>query len=207
MIRRLLCVLAVVLVPASGQSASALADDWVKVQRALAVSDREEFSERVRQLQARAADCQALRLTPYAEGLVTWASRHPDALGALAVRAARELDPELPSSYFLVARWQWQRAASSGRAFVLAGWWALFCSSRPARCSAPRRGWCCCRWVGRSAGRARADSDVPAACRSRRRGARATRARPANAIVLASPSSCCRCSAAGPTWLLMYLFA
>jgi tetratricopeptide (TPR) repeat protein len=127
MIRRLLCVLAVILVPVSGDSASALADDWVKVQHALAASDREEFADRVRQLQARASDCQALRLTPYAEGLVTWASRHPDPLGGIAVRAARELDPEIPSSYFLVARWQWQRRDLFGAAHsYVAGWWALF---------------------------------------------------------------------------------
>lgn len=127
MIRRLLCALAVILVPVAGDSASTLTDDWLKVQHALAASDREEFADRVRQLKERATDCQALRLTPYAEGLVAWASRHPDALGSLAVRAARELDPELPSSYFLLARWQWQRRDLFGAArSYIAGWWALF---------------------------------------------------------------------------------
>jgi tetratricopeptide (TPR) repeat protein len=127
MIRRLVYALAVILVPVTGNAASVLADDWQKVQHALAASDREEFADRVRQLQDRAGDCQALRLTPYAEGLVAWAGRHQDALGGIAVRAARELDPELPSSYFLVARWQWQRRDPFGAArSYVAGWWALF---------------------------------------------------------------------------------
>jgi tetratricopeptide (TPR) repeat protein len=127
MIRRLLCALAVILAPVAGESASALADDWLKVEHALAASDREEFTDRVRQLKERAGDCHALRLTPYAEGLVTWARRNPEGLGGVAVRAARELDSELPSSYFLLARWQWQRRdiIGSARSYV-AGWWAVF---------------------------------------------------------------------------------
>jgi tetratricopeptide (TPR) repeat protein len=127
MIRRWLCLLAVVVAPVAGEPASVLSDDWVKVQRSLATSDREEFADRMRQLRERAVELQARRLTPYAEGLVTWASGHPDALGGLAVRSARELDPELPSSYFLVARWQWKRGDAIGaiRSYI-AGWWAMF---------------------------------------------------------------------------------
>lgn len=125
--RRWLCLAAVVLAPIASEGASVLADDWVKVQRTLATADREAFADRIRQLRERAADSQALRLTPYAEGLVVWASRHPDALGGLAVRSARELDPELPSSYFLVSRWQWSRGDLVGAArSYIAGWWAMF---------------------------------------------------------------------------------
>ena len=211
MIRRLLCVLAVVLVPVSGQSASALADDWVKVQRALAVSDREEFSERVHQLQARAGDCQALRLTPYAEGLVTWASRHPDALGALAVRAARELDPELPSSYFLVARWQWQRGSVIGAArSYLAGWWALFLFE-PSRAmlGAAAAGWVLLSlgWAILLAVLAQTVTFLPRVAHDAVELARLV-LRPANAIVLAIAVLVLPLfGGLGPTWLLMYLFA
>lgn len=127
MIKRLLCVLALMVSPAVTEPASVLADDWVKVQRSLATSDRDEFADRMRQLRERAVEFQAHRLTPYAEGLVTWASGHPDALGGLAVRSARELDPELPSSYFLIARWQGKRGDVIGaiRSYI-AGWWAMF---------------------------------------------------------------------------------
>ncbi|HQN94839.1 MAG TPA: tetratricopeptide repeat protein [Thermoanaerobaculales bacterium] len=211
MIRRLLCALAVMLVPAWGHSASALADDWLKVQRALAASDREEFTERVRQLQARAADCQALRLTPYAEALVTWASRHPDALGAVAVRAARELDPELPSSHFLVARWQWKRGSVVGAArSYIGGWWALF-AFEPTRAmlGAAAGGWVLLSlgWAILLAVLVQTVTFLPRVAHDAVELARLA-LRPANATVLALAVLVLPLfGGLGPTWLLMYLFA
>ena len=127
MIRRLLCAVALVCVAWPVGAASDLAEDWIKVQQAIVTENREEFDERIRQLQERAGELQARRLTPFAEGLTLWAEPHPSDLGWLAVRTARELDPELPSTYFLVAGWQWRNGGYLGAVqSYLAGWWALF---------------------------------------------------------------------------------
>ena len=211
MIRRWLWLLALALVPVTGEAASALADDWIKVQQSLTAGEREQVVDRLRQLQARATDCQALRLTPYAEGLVTWASRHPDALGALAVRSARELDPELPSSYFLVARWQWQRRdlLGSARSYI-AGWWALFLFE-PTRAMLAAAA---IEWVLLALGVALLLSVLAQTVAFLTRIAHDAMElarlvlRPANAVVLAAAILVLPLfGGRGPIWLLMYLFA
>ncbi len=211
MIRRLLCLLALALAPAVGEAASALADDWVKVQQALAAGDREDVSDRIRQLQTRASECQALRLTPYAEALVTWASRHPDPLGALAVRSARELDPELPSSYFLFARWQWQRRDLFGAAHsYIAGWWALFLfEPTRAMLGAATVEWVvlALAWALLLAALAQTLTFITRIAHDAMELARLV-LRPANAVVLAAAILVLPLfGGRGPIWLLMYLFA
>lgn len=211
MIRRLLCLLAVAFAPVVGEAASALADDWIKVQQALATGDREEVSDRIRQLQTRASECQALRLTPYAEGLVTWASRHPGPLGALAVRSARELDPELPSSYFLFARWQWQRRDLLGAArSYIAGWWALFLfEPTRAMLGAATIEWVVLAlgWALLLAALAQTLTFITRLAHDAMELARLV-LRPANAVVLAAAILVLPLfGGRGPIWLLMYLFA
>jgi len=127
MIRRLLCFVVVMCATGVAESASDLADDWIKVQQSLVIQDRGEFTERAQQLQVRARELQARRLTPYAEGLVLWARENPGEFAWTVAARAREFDPELPSTYFLAARWRWE-----GRDFLgsvtsyLAGWWVSF---------------------------------------------------------------------------------
>lgn len=127
MIRRLLCLAVMLCATGGAESASDLADDWIKVQQALVIQDREEFSERAQQLQTRARELQARRLTPYAEGLVLWARNNPGDFAWTVAAKAREFDPELPSTYFLAARWRWE-SRDYLRAFTsyLAGWWVSF---------------------------------------------------------------------------------
>ncbi len=127
MIRRLLCLAGFILSSAVPSVASDLVDDWLKVQQALVTQDMEAFQTRVGQLRTRADELQAVRLTPYAESLVLWANNHPGGLSELAARTAREMDQELPSSYFLLSRWKWRAGDFLGAArSYLAGWWAVF---------------------------------------------------------------------------------
>ncbi len=127
MIRRLLCFVVVLCAAGVTESASDLSDDWIKVQQALVIQDREEFTERAQQLQTRARELQARRLTPYAEGLVLWARDNPGELAWTVAARARDFDPELPSTYFLAAGWQWESRnyVQSIRSY-LAGWWVSF---------------------------------------------------------------------------------
>jgi len=127
MIRRLICFLVLCGAAWPASANSDLAEDWIKVQQALVTENREVFDERVHQLQERAGELQARRLTPYAEGLALWAQVHPTEFGWLAVQTARQMDSELPVTYFLVARWQWRDGSylASVQSY-LAGWWAVF---------------------------------------------------------------------------------
>ncbi len=127
MIRRLLCFAVVLCAAGVAESASDLADDWIKVQQALVIQDREEFTERAQQLQVRARELHARRLTPYAEGLVLWARNNPGDFAWTVAAKAREFDPELPSTYFLAARWRWEGGDFLGAiTSYLAGWWVSF---------------------------------------------------------------------------------
>lgn len=127
MILRFLCLAGFLLASATPSAGSDLVEDWLKVQRALVTGDAEEFQTRVQQLRTRADELQANRLTPYAESLVLWASNHPGALARPAAQAAHEMDPELPSTYFLMARWRWRGGdyLAAAQSYV-AGWWAVF---------------------------------------------------------------------------------
>jgi tetratricopeptide (TPR) repeat protein len=108
-------------------AASTLAESWLRVQQALASQDYEVLDQRILEFQQAADDVAVRRLTPYADALVTWAKDHPSPLAESVARRARVLDPELPSSYFLLSRIQWERRqwlAASKTYFT--GWWAMF---------------------------------------------------------------------------------
>ncbi len=127
MIQRLLCVAAFLFAWVMPSAASDLFEDWLKVQQALVTQDAEAFQIRVGQLLTRADELQAIRLTPYAESLVLWADNNPGELAESAVRSAREMDQELPTTYFLLSRWKWRAGDFLGAArSYLAGWWAVF---------------------------------------------------------------------------------
>ena len=143
--------------------------------------------------------------------MVTWASRHPDAVGALAVRSARELDPELPSSYFLIARWQWQRRDVFGAAHsYIAGWWALFLfEPTRAMLGAATIEWVLLAlgWALMAAALAQTLTFITRIAHDAVELARLV-LRPANAVVLAAAILVLPVFAGrGPIWLLMYLFA
>jgi tetratricopeptide (TPR) repeat protein len=133
MIRRWVAVLIVVCVCSPADARSTLSEHWLRVQQALAVEDIDAVEHRILEFQQAADDLAVRRLTPYAAALVLWAKDHPGVLADTVVRRARVLDPELPSSYFLLARWQWQRRDwAEGAKTYLAGWWAVFLY-RPSR--------------------------------------------------------------------------
>jgi tetratricopeptide (TPR) repeat protein len=133
MIRRLLTVLIVVCACSAAEARSTLAEHWLRVQQALATEDRENVDERILEFQQAADDLAVHRLTPYAAALVLWAKDRPGVLADAVVQRARVLDPELPSTYFLLARWQWQRRewGTAARSYV-SGLWAV-CLFEPSR--------------------------------------------------------------------------
>jgi hypothetical protein len=124
--RRLLAVLILVCACSPAEARSTLAEHWLRVQQALATEDRENVDDRILEFQQAADDLAVRRLTPYASALVLWAKDRPGVLAEAVVQRARVLDPELPSSYFLLARWQWARRewATAARTY-LAGLWSV----------------------------------------------------------------------------------
>ena len=73
-------------------------------------------------------------MTPYASALVMWAQQHPDDVGRVALDLAGRLDPQLPGTAFLRARWQWREGSRLRSALsYLRGW------SRIARAPETRR--------------------------------------------------------------------
>jgi tetratricopeptide (TPR) repeat protein len=133
MIRRLFTVVIVVCACSAAEARSTLAEHWLRVQQALAAEDREDIDQRILEFQQAADDLAVHRLTPYAAALVLWAKDRPGVLADGVVQRARVLDPELPSAYFLLARWQWQRRewATAARSY-LSGLWAV-CLFEPSR--------------------------------------------------------------------------
>ena len=127
MTRRVLLAILVSCTAATAHAGSTLAESWLRVQQALASQDYEALDQRILEFQQAADDVAVRRLTPYADALVTWAKDHPSPLAESVARRARVLDPELPSSYFLLSRIQWERRQWPGAVRTyLAGWWAMF---------------------------------------------------------------------------------
>jgi tetratricopeptide (TPR) repeat protein len=127
MIRRFILVVLVSSTAATVHAGSTLAESWLRVQQALASQDYEVLDQRILEFQQAADDVAVRRLTPYADALVTWAKDHPSPLAESVARRARVLDPELPSSYFLLSRIEWERRQWLGalKAYFT-GWWAMF---------------------------------------------------------------------------------
>jgi tetratricopeptide (TPR) repeat protein len=122
-----LTLVILVAAAAPAQARSTLAEQWLLVQQGLVSENREEVEGRILEFQQTADDLAVRRMTPYAAALVLWAKDHPGALAETVVRRAQVLDPELPSSYFLLARWQWERREwIEGARTYIAGWWAVF---------------------------------------------------------------------------------
>jgi len=113
---RILAVLALAAI-ASTTGAQSLPEEWQRVQQALAASSPQAIQDSVRRLRETAAGVEAQRLTPYADALSAWGSTHVGDEGRLALRLAAELDPELPTPWFLLARWQWRDGS-----WLAAGW-------------------------------------------------------------------------------------
>mgnify|MGYP001815201571 CR=1 FL=1 len=127
MIRRFVLVVLLSCTAATVHAASTLSESWLRVQQALASQDYEVLDQRILEFQQAADDVAVRRLTPHAEALVTWAKDHPSPLAESVARRARVLDPELPSSYFLLSRIQWERRQWPGALKTyFTGWWAMF---------------------------------------------------------------------------------
>ncbi len=107
---RVLAVVALVAT-ASMAGAQSLPEEWQRVQQALATSNPQAVQESVRRLRETASGVQARRLTPYAGALCAWAESHAGDDGRMALRLAAELDPDLPTIDFVLARWQWRDSA------------------------------------------------------------------------------------------------
>jgi tetratricopeptide (TPR) repeat protein len=127
MIRRLVLAMLVTCTAATVHAGSTLAESWLRVQQALSSQDYEVLDQRILEFQQAADDVAVRRLTPYADALVTWARDHPSPLAESVVRRARVLDPEFPSSYFLLSRIQWERQQwPAALRTYFTGWWAMF---------------------------------------------------------------------------------
>ena len=126
MTRRLFPALLAILLAAIPTQASLL-DSWQDVQANLSSGDTAGANEAIRTLQDEAAELEVRRLTAFAAALVTWAEANHGAEGEAILEAARQMDPEYPSGYFLQARWGWENGAYTDavRDYV-SGWVALF---------------------------------------------------------------------------------
>jgi hypothetical protein len=119
-------VLLAILVAAIPARASVMGT-WQDVQANLSSGDMAGAEAAIRTLQDEAAELEAQRLTAFAAALVTWAEANPGAEGEAILEAARQMDPEYPSGYFLNARWMWEYGAYTDAARdYLSGWIALF---------------------------------------------------------------------------------
>lgn len=101
-------------------------DTWQEVQERLAVGDAEAAELSIAVMKEQAIELEVWRLPSFSAALVTWAEINPGASGEAMVRAAKELDPDYPKSYFLQARWDWRNGAKAGAVKeFLSGWSAL----------------------------------------------------------------------------------
>jgi tetratricopeptide (TPR) repeat protein/TM2 domain-containing membrane protein YozV len=91
-----------------GLSATAdanLLDSWQEVQANLVNGDVAGAELAIAALQEEAVELEIRRMPDFAAALATWAEEHPGAEGEAMLRAARQLDPDHPKSYFLAAQW------------------------------------------------------------------------------------------------------
>ncbi len=121
----LLCALALscVVLPVSSQS---LQESWVDVQQGLSEPTTEDLDLRIRGLEETAEGLRVLRMTGFASAMVSWAQNDAEINGEVALTGAQKFDPKLPSSFFLRARWDWEKSSYfSAMGSYLAGLWAL----------------------------------------------------------------------------------
>jgi tetratricopeptide (TPR) repeat protein len=125
MLRRLLPTLALTAVAWSSAQANLL-DTWHEVQTSLDAGDAVAAEAAIARLQEEAVELDISRMPAFASALVTWAEANPGAEGEAMLRVAREMDPELPSAYFLAARWSAEKGTSmAAMKETVAGWIAL----------------------------------------------------------------------------------
>ncbi len=132
MLRRLLPALTLTAVAWSTAQANLL-DTWHEVQASLDAGDAVAAEAAIATLQEEAVELEIRRMPAFASALVTWAEANPGAEGEAMLRVAKEMDPELPSAYFLAARWSVEQGATiAAMKEVAAGWIALL-SFEPTR--------------------------------------------------------------------------
>jgi tetratricopeptide (TPR) repeat protein len=111
MLRKFLPVL-VVIVGLSATANANLLDSWQEVQANLVNGDVPGAELAIAALQEEAVELEIRRMPAFAAALATWAEAHPGADGESMLRAARQLDPDYPTSYFLAARWYLDNGAT-----------------------------------------------------------------------------------------------
>ena len=122
MIRKLLPALALAVATWTPAQANLL-DSWQEVQARLDDGDVPGAEVAIGALQDEAVELEVQRMTGFAAALANWAEIHPGAEGEAMLRAAKQLDPDFPSSYFLSARWSAEKGASiSAFKQRVAGW-------------------------------------------------------------------------------------
>ena len=124
--RRFLLLVAIgMVVPLAAQAAPM--DAWLHVQEGFAEGQIEDVDEALRALKDEATELDPRRMPSFAAASVAWAVDHPGEQGEAVLRTARELDPELPSTYFFQSRWSWRQGSwvrAAGQ--YLAGFRALY---------------------------------------------------------------------------------
>jgi tetratricopeptide (TPR) repeat protein len=104
---------------ASLPAAASVDEAWLAVQEALSAPDGRSLREPVDELVYVAEEVDLRRMTPYASALVAWAQAHPES-GAEMLEAAVRIDPDLPASYFMLARRGW-----AGGSYLTSAKWYL----------------------------------------------------------------------------------
>ncbi len=104
MLRRFIPAL-IVIVGVSAAADANLLDTWNEVQASLADGDVAGAGLAITALQEEAVELEIRRLPAFAAALTTWAEAHPGADGDAMLRAAKQLDSDYPTCYFLAARW------------------------------------------------------------------------------------------------------
>jgi len=131
--RRLVLLVAILVATIAPLAEANLLDTWQEVQENLAAGDAEAAEQSIQVLQEQAAELEVWRMPAFAAALVSWAESNPGAAGEAMVRAARQLDPEFPSTYFLEARWHRARGATMDAIASYAAGWRAFALYEPTR--------------------------------------------------------------------------
>jgi len=131
--RRSVLLVAILVAAIAPLAEANLLDTWQEVQENLAAGDVGAAEQSIQVLQEQAAELEVWRMPAFAAALVSWAESNPGAAGEAMVRAARQLDPEFPSTYFLEARWQRGRGATMDAIASYAAGWRAFFLNEPTR--------------------------------------------------------------------------
>jgi len=105
-------------------AAASVEEAWLEVQEVLSAPEGRSLQEPVADLINAAEEIEVRRMTPYAAALVAWSEAHPEQ-GNLILETALGIDPEFPSSAFVLSRRAWE-AGSYGESakWYFKGWLA-----------------------------------------------------------------------------------